>query len=315
MKERTMFRLAMWDNGYWPVLNDCKAAVLTNWQKQRPSRDEVLSWDRSAYPSTGMKIDGDLAVIDTDVEDAGLVAKVADALNERFPELFARGLVRHASGPKEAWIARVDKPVQYFDSRKWCCGGDPGDPAVVTHHVECFGSLATRQLGIDGPHSRDQYGRVIRTYQFAGGVSPATTPRTSLPVLPKAAYATACDLFDKIAEAAGLTAIKQVKSDGGAGSVYDLTNDMVFESGSCSYTLDELDDARVAAEHEGRDLRLTSSFLGHGTNPTKCIVGYSWRSRCVFIHDFKTGLTHMPSNRAPPTVFKFLEQIGKGAGQ
>ena len=74
--------------------------------------------------------------------------------------------------------------------------------------VECFGSLGTRQFAIDGPHTRRQ-GEVISTYQFAGGASPATTPRASLPVLPKAAYALACDLFDEIAAAAGLTAVKE----------------------------------------------------------------------------------------------------------
>jgi hypothetical protein len=174
----------------------------------------------------------------------------------------------------------------------------------------------TRQLGIDGPHSRDQYGRVIHTYQFTGGVSPATTPRASLPVLPKAAYATACDLFDEIAAAAGLTAIKKARQSNSehADTLYDLTDAMVFENESGSYALDELEDARSAAQHEGHSFRLTSSFLGHGTNSTKCIVGYSNRSRCIFVHDFETGLTHIPADRAPPTVFNFFEQLRKGTG-
>jgi hypothetical protein len=185
----------------------------------------------------------------------------------------------------------------------------------VTHHVECFGSLVTRQLGIDGPHSRDQHGLVIRTYRFAGGVSPATTPRNSLPALPKAAYAAACNLFDEIAAAAELIAVKKARQGDSehADTVYDLTDAMVFENESGSYTLDELDDARSAAEHEGRDLRVTSSFLGHGTNPTKCIVGWSRRSRCVCIHDFETGLTHMPADRAPSARFEFLSQLRQRA--
>jgi hypothetical protein len=84
---------------------------------------------------------------------------------------------------------------------------------------------------------------------------------------------------------------------------------MVFENESCAYKLDELDDACRAATHAGRDLRVTSSFLGHGTNPTKCIVGYSWRRRCVFIHDFETDLTHLPADRAPSARFEFLSQL------
>ena len=72
----------------------------------------MLSWDRSALTSTGLKIDGDLAVIDVDVSEAALVDALAGALDQRFPELFAHGLVRHAGGVKEAWIARVDEPFR-----------------------------------------------------------------------------------------------------------------------------------------------------------------------------------------------------------
>jgi hypothetical protein len=65
----------------------------------------------------------------------------------------------------------------------------------------------------------------------------------------------------------------------------------------------------MVAAHEGRELRVTSSFLGHGTNASKCIVGYARGGHYVFIHDFETGLTHKPASRAAPTVFKFLEQL------
>ena len=74
MQARTQFRLAMLENGYWPLLNDCKRPIEKNWQKKRPDRVEVLSWDRSLFASTGMKIDGDLAVIDVDVNEAALGA-------------------------------------------------------------------------------------------------------------------------------------------------------------------------------------------------------------------------------------------------
>ena len=114
--------------------------------------------------------------------------------------------MRHAGGAKEAWIARVEEPFRRLASRRWYRGSDPDDPAVPKHMVECFGSLGTRQFAIDGPHARRR-GEVISSYQFAGGASPATVPRASLPVLPKAAYGLACDLFDQIAAAAGLTAV------------------------------------------------------------------------------------------------------------
>jgi hypothetical protein len=311
MHECTAFRLAMLKNGYWPLLNDCKRPIEKGWPRKKPDEAEVLSWDRSILRSTGMKIDGDLAVFDDDVPDAGLVEALANALDERYPELFRRGLVRHAGGLKEAWIARVDEPFQRLASRRWYRGGDPDDPAVPKHVVECFGSLGTRQFAVDGPHARNSRGEVTSSYSFAAGASPATTPRASLPVLPKAAYALACDLFDEIAQAAGLTAVKQAGGNGAARVVYDLTDAMVFENESGAYRLDELDDAHLVAAHEGRDFRVTSSFLGHGANPTKCIVGYAKRSRCICIHDFEAGLTHMPANRAPPDMVKFFELLNR----
>jgi len=295
MQARTAFRLAMLENGYWPLLNDCKQPIEKGWQKRRPDRAEVLSWDRSMFASTGMKIDGDLAVIDVDIREPALIDALAAALDKRYPELFARGFVRHAGEVKEAWFLRTETPFRRIFSRKWC----RGDPAI-THRVECFGARATRQFGVDGPHTREN-DVVIRTYTFAGGASPANTPRDLLPALPKVAFAAACDLFDEIAAAAGLTVVKaQMHGSGAAGAVYDLSDDMVFESESDTYRLDQLEDALCAAQHEGRELRLTSSFLGHGTNATKCIVGRTRRRRpCIYIHDFETGLTHMPADRKP----------------
>jgi hypothetical protein len=310
MKARTIFGLAMWDNGYWPVLNDCKEAVLTGWQKQRPSRDEVLSWDRSAYPSTGMKIDGDLAVIDADIHEKPLFDALIDALDERYPELFVHGLVRHADEAKQAWFVRAEKPFHKIHTRKWT-RGDPSDSKAETQHVECFSSRTTRQFGVNGPHTRER-GKILRVYQFVDDASPATIPRTALPILPKAAFTEACNLFEGFAQDAGLSVIKKTRNGSGEGKrvVYDLTGDMVFESACDAYRgLEELDDARSAAQHEGRDLRVTSSFLGHGTNPTKCIVGYSKHMRCVCIHDFETELTHMPAERDPSAWFKFLGRM------
>ena len=168
MKERTVFRLAMLKNGYWPLLNECKKAIEPGWPKRRPDEAEILSWDRSVWLSTGMKLDGDLAVFDIDVREAAWVEQLAGALGTRFPELFVRGLVRHAGGVKEAWIARVDAPFQRIASRRWHAAGcDPEDPAVPKHMVECFGSLGTRQFAIDGPHTR-RNGEVISSYGFAG---------------------------------------------------------------------------------------------------------------------------------------------------
>ena len=57
MQARTAFRLAMLDNGFQPLLNDCKRPIEKGWPKRIVDKAEVLSWDRSALASTGLKIE------------------------------------------------------------------------------------------------------------------------------------------------------------------------------------------------------------------------------------------------------------------
>ena len=151
-------------------------------------------------------------------------------------------------------------------SRRWYRGSDPDDPAVPKHLVECFGSLGTRQFAIDGPHARDRQGEVISTYQFAGGASPATVPRASLPVLPQAAYAQACDLFDEIAAAAGLTAVKDAGRgrDGATSMCFELDADTEVETrdyGTMTVAeLERLLRARGARANAPATMRCSGSF-------------------------------------------------------
>jgi hypothetical protein len=315
MHTRTAYRLAMLRNGYQPLLNECKRPVEKGWPTKIVDEAEVLSWDRSAFDSTGMKIDGDLAVIDVDVEDAELVDGLAGALESRFPELFARGLVRHAGGPKEAWIARVDKPFARIPSRRWYRGSDSDDPAVPKHCVECFGSLGTRQFGIDGPHNH----RDGSTYQFVNGASPATVPRASLPVLPKAAYELACDRFDELATAAGLTAIEKVKRsrDGTAYTCFELDADTVVET--------QEHGEMTVAELERLYMQIRQARRAHSDAPTptlRCSGTFhdstrvrtdshlvNWGRYGLGIYDCMTETTWHRRERAPSERFKFLMQL------
>jgi hypothetical protein len=314
MRERTAYRLAMWRNGYWPLLNDCKKAIETGWPTRRVDEAEVRSWDRSALASTGLKLDGDLAVIDVDVSEAVLVDALAGALDKTFPELRARGLVRHAGGAKEAWIARVDEPFRRLASRRWYRGSDPDDPAAPKHMVECFGSLGTRQFAIDGPHTRDRRGEVISTYSFAGGASPATTPRAFLPVLPKAAYARACDLFDGLAAAAGLTAIKEARGgrDGAALKCFELDADTEIETHTLGVmTVAELERflrARRAQAGASTTLRCSGSFHDRTRVRTDSHL-INWGRHGLGIWDAMTETTWHRRERAPSARFEFLGQL------
>jgi hypothetical protein len=311
MQARTAFRLAMLANGYQPLLNDCKRSIEPGWPTRVVDEAEVRSWDRSALTSTGLKIDGDLAVIDVDVKDAALVEALAGALDQRFPELFVHGLVRHAGGPKEAWIARVEEPFRRLASRRWYRGSDPDDPAIPKHMIECFGSLGTRQFAIDGPHARCQ-GEVISTYQFVGGASPATTPRASLPVLPQAAYGLACDLFDEIAAAAGLTAVKESGvSRGLTPRCFELDADTRIETRDHGVmTVAELERfIRERRPHGGAaTLRCSGRFHDRTRVRTDSHL-INWGRHGLGIYDTMTETTWHRRERAPSARFEFLGQL------
>jgi hypothetical protein len=311
MQERTRFRLAMLGNGFTPLLNDCKRPIEKGWPRKLVDEAEVRAWDRSALLSTGLRIDGDLAVIDVDVNDAGLVEALASALDEHFPALFRDGLVRHAGRVKEAWIARVDTPFMRLASHRWYRGNDPDDPAVAKHLVECFGALGTRQFGIDGPHAREA-GKVTSVYQFTGGASPATRPRASLPMLPQAAYELACDRFDAIAAAAGLTAVRRSGVGNGRGVAglrcFELDADTEIETQAYGeMTVAELE-GLVRAQRAPATLRCSGTFHD-GTRVRTDSHLINWGRHGLGIYDTMTETTWHRRERAPSARFEFLTEI------
>jgi hypothetical protein len=312
MKPHTAYRLAMLANGFWPLLNDCKVPIVKGWPLEIPDAAEVMSWDRSALTSTGLKIDDDLAVADVDVSDAATVEELARTIHREFPELFARGLVRHAGGVKEAWFARVDEPFRRFASHRWYRGSDPDDPAVAKHLVECFGSYGTRQFGVDGPHTKRQ-GKTVTTYHFTAGASPATVLRAAMPILPQVAYARACDLFDAIAKAAGLTMLKASKGErDGTLRCFELESDTVVETQDWgAMTIAELErfvQARSAGANTASSLRCSGTFHdpvrvrknSHLINQGRFGIG---------IWDAMTNVTWHRRTRAPSARYEFLGQL------
>ena len=175
--------------------------------------------------------------------------------------------------------------------------------------VECFGSLGTRQFAIDGPHERDRHGEIIDSYQFAGGASPATTPRASLPVLPKAAYGLACDLFDEIAAAAGLTTVKETSASRGLSPrCFELDADTVIETRDHgAMTVAELE--RLMRRRDATTtLRCSGSFHDRTRRRTDSHL-INWGRYGLGIYDTMTETTWHRREKAPSARFEFLGQL------
>ena len=229
MQPTTVYRLAMLENGFEPVLAECKRPVEPAWQIKSIDKAEVFLGIAApaARPDCGSTAISPRSTSTSRTLIWSRPWRVPST--SAFPRCSCTASCVTPEAPKEAWIARVDEPFRRLASRRWYRGNDPDDPAEPKHLVECFGSRGTRHLGVDGPHARDRAGNVVSHYQFVGGACPATMPRASLPVLPKAAYAQVCDLFDAIAAAAGLNAVATASGEA-APTCFELDADTEIET-------------------------------------------------------------------------------------
>jgi hypothetical protein len=126
-------------------------------------------------------------------------------------------------------------------------------------------------------------------------------------VLPKAAYAAACDLFDEIAAGAGLTTIRQAKSSDHGPRCFELDADTEIETSDYgAMTVAELEHVMHTARPT--TLRCSGSFHDRTRVRTDSHL-INWGRYGFGIYDTMTETTWHRRERAPSARFEFLTQL------
>lgn len=285
-------------NGYTPIPNVGKMTFLKGWPSVEVTEATLDEWRRrhSRWPDTGLRVQDGLAVLDLDI-DHEVADDIADTLEEAEP-LLAQALLRFGKGHKRAWFLRTDEPFTRVHSRRWLAP-DADLDRDGTHVVEAFGGASPRQFGAFGAHTREPDGSIAIAYQWApepgalDNPTPATVPLADLPEISKARFYELVDIVEARLEAAGFTpVVRTTKGESEATRVYDLSDDMLFETstGEVDVPFQQL---RARRGEEG--LRVSASFIepGKGHSLTRCLVGTT-HSGEITIWDSATGVTHMP---------------------
>ena len=305
-------------NGYVPLPNRDKECRLPKWPTIDVTEEQCRLWTRQTrWPAIGLRMEPPLLVLDFDLPDDGIM-KAVEGIT---PSIVFDGLERQGSPPKTAFFLRLHDDDELFyqlSTRRYLFQGQtkPG------YRLEAFGSGGLgKQFGAFGPHSHDEHGAVLKTYQWIGGRSPATVPLSDLPVMRRAEVAALLDEVDALlASWPGLVLDEQARASGdGYLQVYDLTDDMVFvDSDGSEYTLEELTAEAKARKELGQpELRITGSFTNDplSSGSPRCKAHWSkigGPNGSVSVTDHKTGKTHHPFDQKPDEmVHDLFNQIFK----
>jgi hypothetical protein len=314
-------RLRLLSNGYTPIPNVGKTTYLKGWPTVDVTADVVDSWSRkhSRWQDTGIRVQDGLAVIDFDIDHREMMDEIARHVEEAKPAL-SRALIRYGKGFKEAWFVRTGETFGRIHTRRWLAPGADLDKDG-THVVEIFGGASPRQFGAFGAHTREPDGSVKIAYEWAtapwlmddGGASykatsPLDVPLDRLPEFTKQDFFDIVDIAERLLEAAGWTyVVKTQKGETTALKVWDLTEDMVFETnqGEVDVAFADLRARAVAGEE---DLRVSASFIepGRGHSLTRCIVRRT-RTGDIAIWDSATDVSHRAADKKPEDTVRPAE--------
>jgi hypothetical protein len=320
--EQTDIRHRLLKNGYRPLPTAEKVAFLKAWPSI-PVTDRVIDgWPMmiSRYGenetlrsvpavTTAIQLQGTMLAIDVDVQDQAAVIAIEDLMLELFPDVYDAAPYRTSGGTKFMLLARTPEPYAMWRTAKYV------DPDGRDHMVEVYGGAVTRYFSCWGPHTLggivDGKYEVIKSYEWLGGDNPLTMAPDELPEL-------SVDLLhefmqrvaDLLAAQPGWERVKgSTEGASSAGTVYDLTEDMVFHTAEGD--LDYWD--AVAYAMVTRDARCSASFLdGTSGNVTRCRMSAigDTETPALQVFDNESWEMHMPASWSPRSPEERAERVG-----
>jgi len=314
-------RLLLLRNGYTPLPNRGKPPVLKEWPSIEITPEVIAEWPET--PTTGVRVDGPLLVIDIDV-NAALADEILRNLPAALREKLAAAPERRstASAYKRALFCRTAAKISRLSTGPW---GNPDDKTV--HTVEVFGSGSPRQFGAYGVHALEG-ARAVSYYLWMDLTNDLrTTPLSELPELDESDVAALLETARRVFRDAGLTEMRSTNTRAGqplSETVRDLAPDTEIEVASVHkldtiregvYTIREFEEVLIEIATATKDFPFGEivarcagdTITGHGDNPTRIGLGLDrdWR---LFAHDFEDGRRHKPAF-APSRVAVAFERV------
>ncbi len=308
LERQTRIRLDLLKNGYRPLPTAEKVAFMKGWPTMLVNDRVIRGWpmmgpNTKPAITTAIQLEGTMLAIDVDVQNAEVSREIEDLMATVFGEEVDDAMPFRTSGSNKFMaLVRTDNPYGMWKTPKYM------DESGADQMVEIYGGASTRYFSCYGPHTIDgvidgQY-NVVKSYEWHG-VDPTKVGPDDLPLITEDQLNTFMMKADDILASQGWEKVKGSK--GGsyeAGVVYDLNEDMIFETKDGSFGYFQA----IAYAQTETDARCSDSFLGeHGNNTlSKCRMSAVGSINdddglALGIFNHETWTQHYPAEWAPRT--------------
>jgi hypothetical protein len=313
----------MFDNGWVPVPCEAKERMLEGWTSMTVDREAIEGWDRRGSPhpnlkGTGIRLEGDVFVIDIDVDIPEVYDAIVERLYARWPDFFAEGgaLERTSGGVKTAFFGRVSKPFKQSRTHGYTADAEllaqlqqamtPESRKAIKktlngQKVEVFGGASNgRYFAWDGPHKKPG-----RFYAPVGERAPWNTRLDALPVFEHDEIHELVEMCEAVL-AEHLTAIPLSAPKAG-GVFYDLVPGMTFISKEGNEeTLEELEARLETGVESGQRGLMDWESWSMSDSKAHCNAFIGPRGRLI-IQDFMDDRQYRWEDDKPPAPVELSE--------